>query len=50
MWPPLALAPYAAFKGGLDVLTRYMAKEFGERGIRADAVSPGSIRTGLAVA
>jgi NAD(P)-dependent dehydrogenase (short-subunit alcohol dehydrogenase family) len=41
------VAPYAAFKGGLEVLTRYMAKEFGERGIRVNAVSPGAIRTGL---
>lgn len=35
------VAPYAAFKGGLEVLTRYMAKEFGERGVRANSVSPG---------
>jgi NAD(P)-dependent dehydrogenase (short-subunit alcohol dehydrogenase family) len=41
------VAPYAAFKGGLEVLTRYMAKEFGERGIRANSVSPGAIRTDL---
>lgn len=41
------VAPYAAFKGGLEVMTRYMAKEFGERGIRANAVSPGPIRTEL---
>lgn len=41
------VAPYAAFKGGLEVLTRYMAKEFGDRGIRVNAVSPGPIRTGL---
>jgi NAD(P)-dependent dehydrogenase (short-subunit alcohol dehydrogenase family) len=41
------VAPYAAFKGGLEVLTRYMAKEFGFRGIRANAVSPGAIRTDL---
>ena len=41
------VAPYAAFKGGLEVLTRYMAKEFGDRGIRATAVSPGAIRTDL---
>jgi NAD(P)-dependent dehydrogenase (short-subunit alcohol dehydrogenase family) len=41
------VAPYAAFKGGLEVLTRYMAKEFGGRGIRANAVSPGAIRTDL---
>ena len=43
----LGVAPYAAFKGGLDVLTRYMAKEFGERRIRVNAVSPGAIRTEL---
>ena len=41
------VAPYAAFKGGLDVLTRYMAKEFGEHRIRVNAVSPGAIRTEL---
>jgi len=41
------VAPYAAFKGGLEVLTRYMAKEFGERRIRANAISPGAIRTEL---
>lgn len=43
----VGVAPYAAFKGGLEVLTRYMAKEFGERRIRANAVSPGAIRTEL---
>jgi NAD(P)-dependent dehydrogenase (short-subunit alcohol dehydrogenase family) len=41
------VAPYAAAKGALDVLTRYMAKEFGARRIRANAVSPGAIRTEL---
>jgi NAD(P)-dependent dehydrogenase (short-subunit alcohol dehydrogenase family) len=41
------VAPYASFKGGLEVLTRYMAKEFGARGIRANAVAPGAIRTEL---
>lgn len=41
------VAPYAAFKGGLEVLSRYMAKEFGTRGIRVNAVSPGAIRTEL---
>jgi NAD(P)-dependent dehydrogenase (short-subunit alcohol dehydrogenase family) len=41
------VAPYAGFKGGLEVLTRYMAKEFGPRRIRANAVSPGAIRTEL---
>jgi NAD(P)-dependent dehydrogenase (short-subunit alcohol dehydrogenase family) len=41
------VAPYAAFKGALEVLTRYMAREFGAQGIRANAVSPGAIRTEL---
>ena len=41
------VAPYAAAKGGLEVLTRYMAKEFADRRIRANAVSPGAIRTEL---
>ncbi|MCX5496954.1 SDR family oxidoreductase [Kaistia dalseonensis] len=41
------VAPYAAFKGGLEVLTRYMAKEFGERRIRANSIAPGPIRTEL---
>ncbi|GGC64089.1 SDR family NAD(P)-dependent oxidoreductase [Undibacterium terreum] len=41
------VAPYASFKGGLEVLTRYMAKEFGERRIRVNSVSPGAIRTEL---
>lgn len=41
------VAPYAAFKGGLEILTRYMAKEFGPRRIRANAIAPGAIRTDL---
>lgn len=41
------VAPYAAFKGGLQVLTRYMALEFGQRRIRVNSVSPGAIRTEL---
>jgi NAD(P)-dependent dehydrogenase (short-subunit alcohol dehydrogenase family) len=41
------VAPYASFKGGLEVLTRYMAKEFGQRGIRANSIAPGAIRTEL---
>lgn len=41
------VAPYATFKGGLEVLTRYMAKEFGKRRIRVNSVSPGAIRTEL---
>jgi len=41
------VAPYASFKGGLEVLTRYMAKEFGDRRIRANSIAPGPIRTDL---
>nr|WP_295977840.1 SDR family oxidoreductase [uncultured Agrobacterium sp.] len=41
------VAPYASFKGGLEVLTRYMATEFGERRIRANSIAPGAIRTEL---
>ncbi|MGW0653227.1 SDR family NAD(P)-dependent oxidoreductase [Streptomyces umbrinus] len=36
---------YASMKGGLIVLTRYMAKEFSVRGIRVNAVAPGATRT-----
>ena len=41
------VAPYASFKGGLEVLTRYMAKELGDRRIRANAIAPGAVRTDL---
>lgn len=34
------VAPYAIFKGGVEVLTRYLAKELGDRRIRANSVSP----------
>jgi NAD(P)-dependent dehydrogenase (short-subunit alcohol dehydrogenase family) len=36
---------YAAMKGGLTVLTRYVAKAFGPRGIRANSVAPGPTHT-----
>ena len=36
-----AAAPYAASKGGVDMLTRSMAIEFAPFGIRVNAVSPG---------
>ncbi|MFJ9648578.1 SDR family NAD(P)-dependent oxidoreductase [Streptomyces sp. NPDC004244] len=45
--PEPGYAAYAAMKGGLNVLTRYMAKEFSTRGIRVNAVSPGATRTRL---
>jgi NAD(P)-dependent dehydrogenase (short-subunit alcohol dehydrogenase family) len=36
-----AAAPYAASKGGVDMMTRSMAIEFAPYGIRINAVSPG---------
>lgn len=36
---------YAAMKGAVEVLTRYMAKEWGKRGIRVNAIAPGAIAT-----
>ena len=36
---------YAAMKGAIDVLSRYMAKELGPRGIAVNAVAPGAIET-----
>jgi NAD(P)-dependent dehydrogenase (short-subunit alcohol dehydrogenase family) len=36
---------YAAMKGGVEVMTRYMAKEFGARGIAVNTVAPGAIET-----
>jgi NAD(P)-dependent dehydrogenase (short-subunit alcohol dehydrogenase family) len=36
---------YAAVKGGVEVLTRYMAKELGARGIAVNTVAPGAIAT-----
>jgi NAD(P)-dependent dehydrogenase (short-subunit alcohol dehydrogenase family) len=36
---------YASMKGAVEVLTRYMAKELGARGIAVNTVAPGAIAT-----
>ncbi|WP_129792333.1 SDR family oxidoreductase [Sphingosinicella sp. CPCC 101087] len=38
-------AAYSAVKGAVEVLTRYMAKELGARGIAVNTVAPGAIET-----
>lgn len=38
-------AAYAAMKGGVEVLTRYLAKELGARKISVNTLAPGAIET-----
>lgn len=38
-------AAYATMKGGVETLTKYMAKELGSRKIRVNVVAPGAIET-----
>ena len=44
---PFAGTAYATSKAALDALTREMAADFGPRGIRVNAVSPGEIATSM---
>jgi NAD(P)-dependent dehydrogenase (short-subunit alcohol dehydrogenase family) len=39
------VALYAAVKGAVEVITRYVAREFAERKIRANCVAPGALDT-----
>jgi NAD(P)-dependent dehydrogenase (short-subunit alcohol dehydrogenase family) len=36
---------YASLKGAVETFTRYLAKELGPKGIRANVVAPGAIMT-----
>jgi NAD(P)-dependent dehydrogenase (short-subunit alcohol dehydrogenase family) len=38
-------AAYASMKGGVEVLTRYMATELGSRKISVNTIAPGAIET-----
>lgn len=39
------LAAYATMKGAVEVLTQYLAKELGPRGIAVNVIAPGAIET-----
>lgn len=41
----MALVAYGASKGGINVLTRYVAAAYGKQGVRCNAVAPGVILT-----
>lgn len=41
------MAAYAASKGGVASLTQTIAIEYAKRGVRANTISPGSIKTGI---
>jgi gluconate 5-dehydrogenase len=41
------VAPYAAAKGGIKLLTQTMAAEWAQHGLQANAIGPGYMRTDL---
>jgi 3-oxoacyl-[acyl-carrier protein] reductase len=49
-FPSRGQVNYAASKGGVEGLTRAMAKEFAPRGVRVNALAPGLIETDLSKA
>ena len=46
---PLAV-PYAASKGGMEMLTKTLALEVADKGIRINAIAPGAIATTMNIA
>jgi 3-oxoacyl-[acyl-carrier protein] reductase len=49
-FPPRGQVNYAASKGGVNGLTRSLAKELAPRKVRVNAVAPGMIETGMTAA
>src|SRR5690606_32393896 len=45
-WPEITA--YTVSKAGVDMLTKQMARELAQHGIRVNAVAPGIVRAGLA--
>jgi len=45
--PLKGVLPYAMSKSGLSQMTRGLAMEWGERGIRVNAIAPGEIDTAM---
>ena len=43
-------AAYASMKGAVETFTKYLAKELGSRGIRANLVAPGIVKTDFTAA
>ena len=42
------MSAYAIMKGGIEVFTRYLAKELGSRNITANVIAPGAVATDFA--
>jgi NAD(P)-dependent dehydrogenase (short-subunit alcohol dehydrogenase family) len=48
-WNATGVAPYAAAKGGVVALTRSLAVEYAEHGIRANCICPAVVKTPLSL-